>query len=94
MVVSEDTLSCGVSDDSEGVRSGVEAVVVLGEGVWGLLRTGVGGTTISDGDCIKEKECSREGDGWNGEERAGSREERANGKKRGWIEKGSGRDGI
>ena len=53
IVVSEEVLSCGVSEDSEGDRSGVEAVVVLGEGVWGLLRMGVGGTTTSDGDCIE-----------------------------------------
>lgn len=51
MVVSEEVLSCSMSD--EGDKSGVEAVVVLGEELWGLLRMGVGGTTMSDGDCIE-----------------------------------------
>ena len=53
MVVSEDVLYWEVSDDSEGDKSGVEEVVVLGDGVWGLLRMGVGGTTISEGYCIE-----------------------------------------
>ena len=51
IVVSEDVLSCAISD--EGDKSGVDAAVVLGEGVWGWLRMGVGGTTTNEGDCIE-----------------------------------------